>query len=156
MAIKPIHNERDHRAALAEIERLMGRELDRGEEDRLEVLATLVEVFERERHALGLPADPIEALKAHMASSGRTQADLARLLGSRSRASEILHGKGRLSMTAIRALHEKWGLPAEILLVRPATAVAERPAAYRARRTAKRRGTSHGKSRRRPKPARAR
>ena len=128
--IKPIRSEKDHKAALAEIARLLEKNLDAAGEAHLDVLSTLAEAFEKEHYALGLPSDPIAALKAHMESSGKTQTDLAELLGSRSRASEILHRRAPLSITAIRMLHAKWGIPAEIL-IREVHGVAEKPARYR-------------------------
>ena len=129
LEIKPIRNEEDHAAALAEIALLMEKDLDEAGEDRLDVLTTLAEAYEREHHALGVPSDPVAALKAHMETSGKTQTDLANLLGSRSRASEILSRQTPLSLSMIRKLNEAWGLPAEIL-VREVTLVAERPSTY--------------------------
>ncbi len=145
MEIKPIHNEKDHAAALAEIARLMERELTGAEEDRLEVLTTLADAWEREHHALGRVTDPVRALEAHMAMTGKTQTDLAELLGSRSRASEILNRRTPLSMSALRKLRDAWGLPADVLLGE-ASIVAEKPAAYRTR-TKKRAGRAARKKR---------
>lgn len=131
-AIKPIRNERDHEAALAEIARLMETDLDEAGEDRLDVLTTLAEAWEREHHALGLPADPIEALKAHMDQTGRTQADLAEVLDSRSRASELLNRRTALSITMIRTLRDAWGLPVAVL-VGDASMAGEKLVRYRVR-----------------------
>lgn len=128
--IKPIRNERDHERALAEIAELMEKNLDDAGEDRLDVLTTLAEAYEKEHHALGLPSDPIDAIKAHMDQSGRTQADLAVLLSSRSRASEILHRRTALSLTMIRKLRDAWGIPTDIL-VGGASIAGERITRYR-------------------------
>jgi HTH-type transcriptional regulator/antitoxin HigA len=129
--LKPIRSDREHEAALAEIARMMNRtDLTPAEVDRLEILETLAEAYDKERYPLGLPADPIVALKSHMEMTGKTQADLAALLGSRSRASEILSEQTRLSLSMIRKLSEHWGLPAEIL-IREVEITAERPKRYR-------------------------
>jgi len=139
-AIKPIRNERDLERALATIAELMEKDLDAAGEDRLDVLTTLAEAYEKEHHALGLPSDPIDAIKAHMDQSGRSQADLAALLTSRSRASEILHRRSALSLSMIRKLRDAWGIPADIL-VGGASLAGERITPYRVSR---RRSTRKG------------
>lgn len=114
--IRPIHSESDYRKALAEVERLMSVELDDEGEDHFDVLATLVEAYEKEHHDLGPSPDPIRAIKAHMDNAGLQQKDLAELLGSRSRASELLSHRQTLSITMIRKLVQAWGLPADLLI----------------------------------------
>ncbi|MGN6102881.1 MAG: helix-turn-helix domain-containing protein [Devosia sp.] len=107
----------DHQAALAEIERLWGAAPGTPEGAVLDALTTLVQAYEDRRwppEAL----DPIEAIQASMQWNGRTQADLAELLGSRSRASEILNRKRALTVEMIHKLQNEWGIPAE-LLIRP-------------------------------------
>ena len=113
--IKPIKAEADYEAALAEIERLWGAEPDTPEGDRLDVLAMLVERYEENRWPVGLP-DPIEAIVFGMEQSGYSQSQLAVLLGSPSRASEILHRKRQLTLPMIRLLNEQWNIPAESLI----------------------------------------
>ena len=110
--IRPIRNVTDHLAALAEIDRLFEAKPGSEERDRLEVLAILVAAYERE--ALGEP-DPIDILAFAMVAQGRSQADLAQLLGSRSRASEILNRRRHLSAEMITRLSEAWSLPRELL-----------------------------------------
>lgn len=144
MEIRPIRTEQDYEAAIAEVERLMDLDgLDEAGEDRLEVLATLVEAFEEEHFPIG-PPDPVEAIKFRMEQSGRTQTDLAKLFGSRSRASEVLTRRRGLSVDLIRRLHAEWGIPVESLLG-SMDRVAERPAKYgakrRKRKAAARKGT---------------
>ncbi|MGB8839621.1 MAG: transcriptional regulator [Aliidongia sp.] len=116
MNIHPIKTAEDHQAALARIDELMGAEAGTPEVEELEVLAILAERYEQD----AFPIDPPSALDAilfRMEQSGYHQADLARLLGSRSRASEIMHGSvKRLSITQIRRLHEQWKIPAEVLI----------------------------------------
>jgi HTH-type transcriptional regulator/antitoxin HigA len=117
MEIRPIVTDEDHQAALAEIDRLWGAAPGTPEGAVLDALATLVQAYEDRRwppEAL----DPIEAIQASMQWNGRTQADLAELLGSRSRASEILNRKRALTVEMIHKLQSEWGIPAE-LLIRP-------------------------------------
>lgn len=121
MNIRPIRTDKDHAQALAEIERLWGAKPKTPEGDRLDVLLALIEAYEERRWPV--PAsDPVEAIKFRMAQTGHTRADLAALLGSESRASEILNRKRPLTLKMIWALHENWGIPAEILIRPYATA----------------------------------
>lgn len=115
MDIQPIHTERDHRRTLKEIESLMRSKRGTPEGDRLEILSTLVEDWER-RHQPVLPPDPVEAILFRMEQMGWSHAELAPLLGGRNRVSEILHRKRNLTVTMIRALHREMGIPAEVLV----------------------------------------
>jgi HTH-type transcriptional regulator/antitoxin HigA len=118
MHIAPLRTEADHRLALAEIERLMAvpeDALPAAEGDRLEVLAVLVEEYERRHHPIP-PADPIEAIAFMMEQKGWTRADLEPLIGGRGRVSEVLTRKRALSLGMIRALSEALRIPAEVLL----------------------------------------
>lgn len=118
MSIKPIRTEADHRDALAEIERLMSvpeDALSEADGDRLEVLAILVEDYERQQHPIPT-ADPIEAIEFMMQEKGWTRADLEPLIGGRGRVSEVLTRKRALSITMIRVLSEALGIPAEVLV----------------------------------------
>ncbi len=115
MDIRPIRTDDDHIAALKEIEALWGAELGTPEGDRLDVLATLVVAYEEKRYPVP-PADPIGVLLFSMEQNGRKQKDLAELLGSRSRASEILARKRELTLEQIRKLHREWHIPAGALI----------------------------------------
>jgi antitoxin component HigA of HigAB toxin-antitoxin module len=115
MEIRPIRNDKDHAAALRLIERFWGASDGTREADALDVLATLVDVYENSRWPVG-KLDPIAAIKEHMAATGRTRADLAKVLGSRSRASELMARKRPLTINMLRALASQWHLPAELLL----------------------------------------
>ena len=117
MDIRPIRNDEDHEAALREIEALWGAEAGTPEGDRLDVLITLADAYEDTRWPIP-QGDPVDAIKDSMAMEGRTQSDLAEVLGSASRASEILKRKRGLTLPMIWALHEQWRIPAEVL-VRP-------------------------------------
>ena len=113
--IKPIKTETDYDEALAEIASLMDAELGTPEGDRLDILVTLVEAYE-EKHWQIDPPDPIEAIKVRMQQRGLTRQDLARVLGSKSRVSEVLNRKRSLTLTMIRRLHDTLGIPAESLI----------------------------------------
>jgi HTH-type transcriptional regulator/antitoxin HigA len=113
--IKPIKAETDYDEALAEIASLMDAELGTPEGDRLDILVTLVEAYE-EKHWQIDPPDPIEAIKVRMQQRGLTGQDLARVLGSKSRVSEVLNRKRSLTLTMIRRLHDTLGIPAESLI----------------------------------------
>lgn len=117
MEIRPIVTEEDHQAALQEIERLWGAKPGTPDAAALDALATLVQAYE-ERRWPPEHLDPIEAIQASMQWNDRTQADLAKLLGSRSRASEVLNRKRALTVEMIHKLQAEWGIPAE-LLIRP-------------------------------------
>jgi penicillin-binding protein 1A len=112
--MKPIRSAADHRAALEEIDRLFQAESGTAEADRLEVLAVLVADYERKLRSLP-PPDPVELLTFAMQAQGRSQADLAGVLGSRSRASEVLNRRRRLSGEMAARLSREWSLPLELL-----------------------------------------
>jgi HTH-type transcriptional regulator/antitoxin HigA len=113
--IRPIHTTRDHKAALAEIEALLAvAKRSKDEEERLEVLTILVNDYEDGAFPVD-DMDPIELLEAHMENSGRSQKDLADLLG-RSLASLILSRQRAMSLDVIRTISTEWGIPAELLI----------------------------------------
>jgi HTH-type transcriptional regulator/antitoxin HigA len=119
MDVQPIKTDRDYRSALKEIDRLWSSPDGTPEGDRLEVLIALVVAYEEKRWPPEPETgDPVEIILAHMDVTGRGQDDLAKLLGSRSRASEILGRKRPLTMAMIRKLESEWKIPAE-LLIRP-------------------------------------
>lgn len=119
MEIHPIRTEADYGAAVAEIERLWGAEPGTDEGDKLDILATLVEKYENEHWPIDTArVDPIDMLNYLIDEGGHTQAELAELLGSRSRASEILNRRRALTVEMIFRISEGWKVPAE-LLIRP-------------------------------------
>ena len=115
MDIRPIKTEADYQAVLAEIEQLFDAQPDTPEGDRLDVLATLVEVYEADREPIAAP-DPIEAIKYYLDSRGLTRRDLEPYIGSRARVSEVLNRKRGLTLEMIRRLHTGLGIPAEVLI----------------------------------------
>ncbi|MBB5573414.1 MULTISPECIES: helix-turn-helix domain-containing protein [Rhizobium] len=122
--IKPIKTDADLEWALAEIAPYFDNPPEDGtaEADRFDVLTDLIEAYEN-RHFTVEDPEPVELLRAFMEMTGRSQSDLAELLGSRSRASEILGRKRALTLDMIFKLKEEWGIPADCL-VRPYALVA--------------------------------
>jgi HTH-type transcriptional regulator/antitoxin HigA len=115
MDIAPIKNRRDYRHALKRIESLMRAKRGTPEGDRLDVLVTLVEAWERRHYPVDFP-DPIEAIKYHMDQNGLQARDLIPFIGSRNRVHEVLNRRRSLTLTMIRRLHRGLGIPAESLL----------------------------------------
>lgn len=115
MDIAPIKNQRDYRRALKEIEGLMMAKRNTPAGDRLDVLVTLVEAWERKHYPLDLP-DPVEAIKYHMDQGGLAPRDLIPYIGSRNRVHEVLNRKRPLTLKMIWRLHRGLGIPAESLI----------------------------------------
>jgi len=115
MDIKPIKTKANYRAALRDIESLMSAKANSPEGDRLDVLATLVEAYERAHFPMDLP-DAVEAIKFRMEQSGLTVKDLEPVIGRTNRVYEILRRRRALTLRMIEGLHKKFGIPAESLL----------------------------------------
>ncbi len=113
--LKPIRSEQDYEEALAEAEALWGAGTGTPKGDRLDVLATLIEAYEAEHYPMD-PRDPIEAIKFRMEQQALTRKDLEKILGTRTRVSEVLNRKRGLSINMIRALHQKLGISADVLI----------------------------------------
>lgn len=115
--IKIIRTRKDHLAALAEMKRLMIANPAPGSPDaeKIELLALVVESYEKKHFPLPKP-DPVDAILFRMEQQGLERSDLVPLLGSRSKVSEVLARKRTLSIAMIRALHQRLGIPAEVLL----------------------------------------
>jgi HTH-type transcriptional regulator/antitoxin HigA len=128
MVIRIIKTKAQHRAALDEALRLA--RLDPAQESndglRLELLAKLIEDYEKARFVFAKP-DPIDAILFRMEERGLRQTDLAKVLGGKNRASEVLARKRPLTLPMIRALHEKLDIP-------PALLIRESAGVYRVRR----------------------
>lgn len=116
--VKPIRNAADHRIAMAEVKRLWGSKSGTPEGDRLDVLATLIDVYEAQQEPIERP-DPIEAIRFRMEQQGLTRKDLEPLIGTRTRVSEVLNRKRTLSIGMIRRLHAELGIAAEVLIRAP-------------------------------------
>jgi len=120
MDIRPIRTDKEHRAALAEIDACWGAAEGTEQGDKLDVLLALVEIYEAKRWPIEVDGgfDPIDVLHYAIEELGHTQAELADLLGSRPRASEILVRRRALTVEMIHKISETWKIPAD-LLVRP-------------------------------------
>jgi HTH-type transcriptional regulator/antitoxin HigA len=117
MDMRAIRTEADYEWALAEIEAYFHRRPEPGsaEADRFDVLAALLKVYEDTHHPITAP-DPIDMVREWMAMRGLSQNDLAVLIGSRSRASEVLNRRRALTMDMVFKLNREWGLPADTLI----------------------------------------
>jgi HTH-type transcriptional regulator / antitoxin HigA len=115
MTIKPIKTERDYHKALKEIEKFWEAKPNTPKGDRLDVLVTLVEAYEQKHYKIN-PPDPVEAIKFRMEQLGLKPSDLAKILGGRSRVSEILNKKRKLTVEMMRSLHKHLAIPADSLL----------------------------------------
>lgn len=115
MNLKPIRTRKDYQKALDRLEVIFDAKKGTDEGDELEILGILIEQYENQHFPIDLP-DPIEAIKFRMEQMGYTQTDLARVVGLKSRASEILNRKRKLSLYMIRQLHEKMNIPTDVLI----------------------------------------
>ena len=115
MKLKPIKTKKDYQQALERLEGIFDAKRETSEGDELEILGILIEQYENEHFPIDLP-DPIEAIKFRMEQLGYTQNDLAVVVGLKSRASEILNKKRKLSLDMIRQLHEKLNIPTDVLI----------------------------------------
>jgi HTH-type transcriptional regulator/antitoxin HigA len=116
MDVRALHTEADYDWALKEVERYFDSPPEPGtpDADRFDVLSALIEKYEDSE--VEIPAvDPVEVLHFAIESMGRSQTDLARIVGSRGRASEILNRRRRLTLEMIRAISAEWKLPIETL-----------------------------------------
>jgi len=116
MEIRPIRTDKDHPAVLAEIDRLWGA--SSGEGDKLDILVTLVENYEERRWPLRIRRrfDPVDVLRYAIEELGHSQAELADILGSRSRASEVLARRRPLTLEMIQKINASWKIPADLLV----------------------------------------
>ena len=118
MDIKPIKTDADYRAAPKEVESLMTAEPNTPEGEKLDILVTLIEAYERKRFPLDLP-DPVEAIKFEMELKGLTVKDLEPMIGKSNRVYEVLNRKRALTLRMIQKLHQELGIPAESLIKQP-------------------------------------
>jgi HTH-type transcriptional regulator/antitoxin HigA len=115
MRIKPILTEKDYQAALKRVEKLWSAKLGTPDGDELDVLCTLIERYEDKYFPIEAP-DPVEAIKYMMEEKGLERKDLIRIIGNKSRVSDLLNKKRELSKKMIKALHKHLGIPYEILM----------------------------------------
>jgi len=115
MKIKPIRNEQDYQNALDRLEVIFDAKRGTEEGDELEILSILIDNYENEHFPIGMP-DPIEAIKFRMEQMGMKQKDLAEVLGFKSRVSEILNKKRKLTLEMVRKLNTQLHIPTEVLI----------------------------------------
>jgi HTH-type transcriptional regulator/antitoxin HigA len=115
MNIKPIRTKKDYEQALERLEVIFDAKKGTDKGDELEILGMLIENYENEKFPINFP-DPVEAIKFRMEQLGYNQTDLANVVGLKSRASEILNRKRKLSLEMIRQLHDRLNIPTEVLI----------------------------------------
>ncbi len=115
MQTKIIKTEKDYQDALARLEEIFDAKKNSKNADELELITFLIEKYENEQHAIELP-DPIEAIKFRMEQLGYKQKDLAMAIGLKSRVSEILNRKRKLTIDMIRKLNATLGIPTDVLI----------------------------------------
>jgi len=115
MMIKLIKTEREYSQAMSRLEKIFDAKKGTPESDELEVLGILIEKYEDEHFPIGFP-DPVEAIKFRMEQLGYSQTDLAKIIGLKSRTSEILNRKRKLTLDMVRLLHEKLNIPTDVLI----------------------------------------
>jgi HTH-type transcriptional regulator/antitoxin HigA len=115
--LKPIRNNTQYEDALARVYALMQKDLkpESKDSDELEILSILIKEYEHEHYPVPNPS-PLEAIKFRLEQMGMSEAELSDILGYRSRKSEILSGKRKLSLAMIRKLNEILHIPAEVLI----------------------------------------
>ncbi|WP_426313860.1 helix-turn-helix domain-containing protein [Methylobacterium fujisawaense] len=118
MDVRPLRTEADYQWAIQQIEAYFDDQPAVGspDGDRFDVLATLIEAYENRHHSIPA-ADPVQILHYAIEDLGRSQTELADLLGSRSRASEILNRKRCLTIEQAHRISTAWNLPLELLAV---------------------------------------
>jgi HTH-type transcriptional regulator/antitoxin HigA len=115
MKIAPIRNKKDYEKALKRLEQIFDAKKGTEKGDELEILSILIEKYENEQFPIDLP-DPIEAIKFRMEQLGMKPKDLAKVMGYKSRVSEILNRKRKLSLNMIRKLNQTLLIPTEVLV----------------------------------------
>ncbi len=115
MKITPIRTEKDYQKALKRLELVFDAKKDTEKGDELEILSILIEKYENEKFPIEMP-DPIEAIKFRMEQMGMKQKDLVKLIGFKSRVSEIMNRKRKLTLDMIRKLNTTLHIPTEVLI----------------------------------------
>ena len=139
MQVKPIKSDADLDETLQEIESLWGAAPGTPEADKLDVLASLAEAYQRQHFPIDKP-DPIDAIKFRLEQEGKDYRALIGVIGQRTRVYEIMRRARPLSLSMIRRLHERFHIPADVLLqpVRLRSRTAKTRVAVRSRASAKR------------------
>ena len=117
MTITPIKTKKDYQKALTRLEVIFDAKPGTSQGDELEILGILIEKYEQDHYPIDFP-DPIEAIKFRMEQLGYSQSDLANIVGLKSRASEILSKKRKLTLVMIRHIHNTLKIPTNVLIQR--------------------------------------
>ena len=115
MNIKPLKTKKDYKLAMERLEEIFDSKTGTPEGDELEILGILIEKYETENYPIDFP-DPIEAIKFRMEQIGYSQTDLANVIGFKSRVSEIMNKKRKLSLDMIRKISESLRIPTDLLI----------------------------------------
>ena len=115
MDITPIRTEKDYRRALGRLEVIFDAKRGTKEGDELEILSILVDKYESEKFPIGMP-DPISAINFRMEQMGLKQKDLVEMIGFKSRVSEVMNKKRKLTLDMIRRLNAQLHIPTEVLI----------------------------------------
>lgn len=115
MKIRPIRNEADYKKALERLEDIFDAKRGTDEGDELEILAMVIDNYENESFPIDMP-DPISAINFRMEQMGLKQKDLVKMIGFKSRVSEIMNRKRKLTLEMIRKLHTDLNIPTEVLI----------------------------------------
>ncbi|WP_299463726.1 type II toxin-antitoxin system HigA family antitoxin [uncultured Microscilla sp.] len=115
MNLKVIKTETEYNQALERLEEIFDAKPGTAEGDELEVLSILIDQYESEHHSIALP-DPIEAIKFRMEQLGLQQKDLVEIIGFKSRVSEVMNYKRKLTLEMIRSIHKSLNIPTNVLV----------------------------------------
>jgi HTH-type transcriptional regulator/antitoxin HigA len=115
MNLKPIKTTEDHESALRRVEQLWDAPVGSPEDDELEILATLIDAYENEHYPIDLP-NPIEAIQFRLEQRNENAESLVGIIGPRPVVRDVMRGKRPLTLAMIRSLHDKLGIPAEVLI----------------------------------------
>lgn len=115
MNIKPIKTETDYREALKQLEKIFDAPIGTAENDEADILSLMIDEYEKKHYPIEAP-DPIEAIKIRMEEMQLKQVDLVDAIGSKSRVSEILNRKRKLTVEMIRNLSKRLSLSPELLI----------------------------------------
>ena len=115
MDIKPIKTDSDYQASLNRLEKLFEAKIGTKESDEADILGLLIDEYEQKNHPIEAP-DPIEAIKIRMEEMQLKQVDLISEIGGKSRVTEILNRKRKLTIDMVRNLANKLNLSASLLI----------------------------------------
>jgi HTH-type transcriptional regulator/antitoxin HigA len=115
MEIKPIKSENDYQEALIRLDEIFDAKMGTKESDEADILALLIDDYEKKHYVIEAP-DPIEAIKIRMEEMQLKQVDLINDFGSKSRVSEVLNRKRKLTVEMIRNLTKRLNLSPDILI----------------------------------------